>query len=75
MQEKNTTLKENVFSDDRRLAIIKGSQHIASETKVKKPLLSKGNKNVPSETKVQKKPLSPLNQFKPLRCCSCNFLL
>jgi hypothetical protein len=55
VQEKNTTLKENVFSDDRRLAIIKGSQHIASETKVKKPFLSKGNKNVPSETKVQKK--------------------
>jgi hypothetical protein len=55
MQEENTALKENVCSDDDRLAIIKRSVLILAESgQSLNPILSKGNKNIPSETKVQK---------------------
>jgi hypothetical protein len=55
MQGENTALKENVCSDDDRLAIIKRSLLILAESgQSLNPILSKGNKNIPSETKVQK---------------------
>jgi hypothetical protein len=61
MQEENTALKENVCSDDDRLAIIKRSVLILAESgQSLNPILSKGNKNIPSETKVQKASPPPL---------------
>ncbi|WJX83736.1 hypothetical protein P8452_66377 [Trifolium repens] len=51
-KEENTALKENVCSDDDRLAIIKRSLLILAESgQSLNPILSKGNKNIPSETK------------------------
>jgi hypothetical protein len=51
-KEENTALKENVCSDDDRLAIIKRSVLILAESgQSLNPILSKGNKNIPSETK------------------------
>lgn len=55
MQEKNITVEENVCSDDQRLAIVKGSLLIATDTcQLLNPLSSKGLGNVPCEAKVLK---------------------
>lgn len=57
MQEENTTLKEDVPSDDYRFSTIKGNKLLTTESdQILNPFLSKGNESIPNETKVQKTP-------------------